>query len=147
MLKDPKSQQSIALVDVRREKKIVLGLFLDSDSQPIDGFGWVGIKLPQTRSVKSGQQPLSEKLLNLSIQVFGGSTGSPNAEPCSNCWARELKGINFDICPPNLQPYMIDFKSENITTALFRAVGRNCLLSDVVFYFTCISNHHEGTYK
>ena len=147
MLKDPKNQQSIAPVDVRREKKIVLGLFLDSDSQPIDGFGWEGIQLPQTRSVKSGQQPLSEKLLNLSIQVFGGSTGAPNAEPCSNCWTRERQAINPNICPPNLQPYMIDFKSENITTALFRPVDRNCLMSDVAFHFTCYSKHHEGTYK
>ena len=85
VLKDPKDQQSTTPVDVRRDRNVVLGLVLDSDSRPIDGFGWEGIQLPQTRSVKSGQQQLLDQLLKLSIQVFGGSTGAPNPEPCRNC--------------------------------------------------------------
>ena len=86
MLKDPKVQQYITLVDVRQEKKDVLGLFLDSDSQPMDGFGRERIQLPQTISVKSGQQQLSEKLLRLPpIQEFGGSTGAPNGDLQKRC--------------------------------------------------------------
>ena len=146
-LKDPKDQQFITPVDVRREKKVVLGLVLDSDSQPIDRFGWEGIQLPQTRSVRSGQQQLSEKLLNLSIQLFGGSTGAPNPDPCRNCWAREREAINPKYCPENVPPYMIDFKSKSLTTALSRPLEGNCLEADVMFHFTCYSKHHEGTYK
>ena len=147
VLKNPKDQQSIIPVDIRREKKVVLGLVLNSDSQPIDGFGWEGIQLPQTRSVKSSQQPLSEKLLKLSIEVFGGSTGAPNAGPCRNCWNRERKAINPRFCPENVQPYMIDFNSKSLTTALSRLSDGNCLKADIAFHFTCISKHHEGTYK
>ena len=147
MLKDPKDQQSITQVDVRREKQVVLGLVLDSDSQPIDGFGWAGIQLPQTRSVKLGHQQLSEKLLKLSIQVFGGSTGAPTSEPCKNCWTREQGAINPKFCPENVQPYMIDFNSKGFTTALSRPLDGNCLKADVMFHFTCYSKHHEGTYK
>ena len=147
MLKDPKDQQPTAPVNIRREKKVVLGLVLYSDSQPIDECGWEGIQLPQTGSVKSGQQTLSGKLLRLSIQVFGGSTGAPNAEPCSKCWDRERQAINPNACPANLQPYMIDFKSENLVTVLSRPLEGNCLMADVTFRFTCYSRHHEGMYK
>ena len=147
MLKDPKDQQRTAPVEIRREKKVVLGLVLDSDSQLIDKYGWEGIQLPQTGSVKSGQQTLSGELLYLSIQVFGSSTGAPNAQPCSDCWDRERPAINLSACPANLQPYMIDFKSENLTTALSTPLDGNCLMADVTFHFTCYSNHHEGMYK
>ena len=147
VLKDPKDQQSITPVDVRREKKVVLGLVLDSNSQPIDGFGWEGIRLPQTRSVKSGQRQLSEKLLKLSIQVFGGSTGAPNSEPCRNCWAREQEAINPKYCPEGVPPYMIDFNSKSLTTTLSKPLDGNCLEADITFHFTCYSKHHEGTYK
>ena len=147
VLKDPKDQQSITPVYIRREKKVVLGLILGSDSQPIDGFGWEGIQLPRTRSVKSSQQPLSENLLRVSIQVFGGSTGAPNAEPCGNCWYRERQAMNLNVFPANLQPYMIDFMSKNLTTTLSRPLDENCLRTDVMFRFTCYSKHHGGVYK
>ena len=147
MLKDPKDQQPTAPVEIRREKRVVLGLVMYSDSQPIDGYGWEGIQLPQTRSMKSGQQTLSGKLLKLSIRVFGCSTGAPNAEPCSNCWDRERQAINPNGNPANLQPYMIDFKSENLVTILSRPLEENCLKADVTFHFICYSRHHEGKYK
>ena len=147
VLKDPKDQQFTTPVEVRREKKVVLGLVLYSDSQPIDGFGWEGIQLPQTRSVKSDQQQLSERLLKLSIQLFGGLTGAPNPDPCRNCWDREREAINPKFCPENVQPYMINFKSNSLTTALSRPLDGNCLKTDVTFHFTCYSKHHEGTYK
>ena len=148
MLTDPKDRQPTVPVEIRREKKVVLRLILYSDSQPIDHYGWKGIQLPQTGSVKSGQQTLSGKLLKLSIQVFGASTGAPNARPCDNCWDREeLHAINLNVCPANLQPYMIDFKSENLTTILSKSLDGNCLKADVTFRFTCYSRHHEGMYK
>ena len=145
VLKDPKNQP--ALVEIRREKKVVLGLVLDSDSQPIDSYGWEGIRLPQTRSVKPGQQPLSERLLKLSIQVLGGSTGAPIAEPCKNCWDREREAINLNVFPVNLQPYMINFKSEKLTVTLSRPLGGNCLAADITFHFTCYSKRNGGTYE
>ena len=154
VLKDPRDQQPTLPVEIRREKKVVLGLVLYSDSQPVGKYGWEGIQLPQTGSVKPGQQILSGKLLKLSIQVFGSSTGAPNAQPCDRCWVREQRGINPNVCTTNLQPYMIDFKSESLTTALSRPLDENCLRADVnclktdvTFHFTCYSRHHEGMYK
>ena len=144
MLKDPKDQRPTVPVEIRREKQVVLGLVLYSDSPPVSEYGWEGIQLPQTGSVKSGQQTLSERLLKLSIQVFGSSTGAPNAEPCDSCWDREQQA---NVHQANLQPYMIDFKSKSRTTVLSRPLDDNCLKADVTFHFTCYSKHHEGRYK
>ena len=147
MLKDPKDRGPTVLVEIRREKKVVLGLVLYSDSRPIEGYGWGVIQLPQTRSVQSDQRPLPRNLPKLSIQVLGGLSGAPNAEPCSKCWDRERQAINRMFCPANMQPYMIDFKSKSLTTALSKPLDGNCLKADVTFHFTCYSKHHEGTYK
>ena len=149
MLKNPRDQRPTVPVEIRRERKVVLGLVLYSDSQPISEYGWEGIQLPHTGSVKLGQQTLSERLLKLSIQVFGGSTGAPNAEPCDSCWDREQQQQVRDrnVYPANLQPYMIDFKSESRTTVLSRPLDDNCLKADVTFHFICYSKHHEGMYK
>ena len=147
MLKDPKNQQPTIPVEIRREKKVVLGLTLHSASYPISDRGWEGIQLPQTGSVKPSQQTLSGGLLKLSIHVFGGSTGAPNAEPCSNCWDREQQTMDPNVFPADLQPYMIDFKAENLTTLHSGPSNENCLKADITFRFTCYSYHHEGTYK
>ena len=142
VLKDPMDQQPTAPVTIRREKRVVLELTLHSDSHPISGWGWDGIQLPQTGSVKSVQQIFPEKLLNLSIQVFGSSMGAPNAQPCRNCWDRERQSINPNVFLANPQPYMIDFKAENITTALSASSDKTCLKAEVTFHFTCYSKHH-----
>ena len=147
MLKNPRDQQPTVPVEIRRERKVVLGLVLCSDSQPINEYGWEGIQLPQTGSVKLGEQTLSKRLLKLSIQVFGGSTGAPHAEPCDSCWDREQQARNRNVHLANLQPYMIDFKSESRTTVLSRPLDDNCLKADVTFHFICYSKHHEGMYK
>ena len=144
MLKDPKDQGPTVPVEIRREKQVVLGLVLYSDSRPVSEYGWEGIQLPQTGSVKSRQQTISERLLKLSIQVFGSSTGAPNVEPCDSCWDREQQ-TNVQLA--NLQPYMIDFKSKSRTTVLSRPLDENCLKADITFHFICYSKHHQGMYK
>jgi hypothetical protein len=148
VLTDPKNLQPTASVQIRREKKVVLELALHSHSHPIDNWRWGGIQLPLTGSVKSAQQPFSGRILRLSIQVLGCSTGLPNAQPCESCWARERKSLNANVCPPNLQPYMIDFKADSAIIALFKPLDGNdkCLKADVTFHFTCYSNHHGGMY-
>jgi len=144
MLKDPKVQQLTSPVTIRREKKVVLELSLHSDFRPIGDWGWGGIQLPKTGSVKSGQQRVLGNLLRLSIQVFGCSSGAPNVQPCSNCWGREQQAIDSNVCPSNLQPYMIDFKAENPITALSAHLEERCLKADVTFHFTC---YHGGAYR
>ena len=147
MLKDPKIQQLTSPVTIRREKKVVLELSLHSDSHPIEYWDWKGIQLPRTSSVKSGQHSVPGKLLKLSIQVSGCSTAVPNIQPCWICWNRERQAIDPNIFPSNLQPYMIDFKAENLTTLLSGPLDGNCLKADVTFHFTCYSKHHGGPYR
>ncbi len=147
MLKDPKVQQLTCPVIVRREKKVVLELSLHSDSHQIGYWGWEGIQLPQTGSVKSCQQAVPKKLLKLSIQVSGCSTVVPNIQPCPSCWDRERQAIDPSVFPSNLQPYMTNFKAKNSTTPLSGPLGGNCLKADITFHFTCYSKHHGGSYR
>jgi len=147
MLKNPNVQQLTSPVTIRREKKIVLGLSLHSDFHPIGDWGWGGIQLPQTGSVKFGQQSVLGNLLRLSIQVLGCSSDAPNVQPCPNCWDRERRAIHPNVCPSNPQPYMIDFKAENPITALSAHLDGSCLKADVTFHFTCYSKHHGGAYR
>ena len=145
MLKDPK--QLTSPVEIRREKRVVLELSLHSDFRPIGDWGWGGIQLPQTGSVKSGQHRVLGNLLRLSTQVLGCSSGAPNVQPCPNCWGRERQAIDSNVCPSNPQPYMIDFKAENPITALSAHLEGSCLKADVTFHFTCYSRHHGGAYR
>ena len=144
LLKDPRNHPPTALVDIRREKRVVLVLALHSNSQPISNLGWEGILLPQTRSVDPVQQISPRRLLKLSIQVHACSTGAVNVRPCDNCWSRER--------PPtahNVQPYMIDFQAQSRRIALSTQMdgNENCLKADVKFHFTCYSRHHGGMYR
>jgi hypothetical protein len=147
-LKDPKCQQLTDPVTIRREKKVVLGLTLRSDSHPIGSWGWGGIQLQQTASVKPVRQPFSGRLLKLSIQVLACSTGFPNVQPCTKCWDRERQRIDPSTGVANLQPYMINFTAGSLVTVLSTSLDRNnrCLKADVRFCFTCYSNHHGGDY-
>ncbi len=146
LLKDPKNQPQSALVNIRREKRVVLAFALDSDFHPIINRGWEGIVLPQTRSVESGPvQPISPtKLLKLSIQVLACARGDVNAQPCNSCWSRERPPLD-----PNVQPYMIDFQAQSRQIALSAHMNgnRSYLKADVKFHFTCYSRHHEGLYR
>ena len=146
MLKDPKVQQLTRCITIRREKKVVLELSLHSDPHQID-LGWDGIQLPHTGSVKSGQQAAPNNLLKLSIQVSRYSTAVPNIQPCPNCWDRERKGIDPNSFQSNLEPYMINFKAENLITLLSGPMDGSCLKADVTFHFTCYSKHHGGSYR
>ena len=141
-LKVPKKHQPDAQVKLRREKRVVLTLALDSDSHSISSRGWEGILLPQTRSVESVpvHQIPPAKLLKLSIQVLACPTGDATAQPCNNCWSRQRPPHDY-----NIQPYMIDFRAQNRQIALGR--NNNCLTADVAFYFTCYSRHHESPYR
>ena len=143
LLKDPRNHPPTALVNIRREKQVVLVLDLHSNSQPIGNRGWEGILLPQTRSVDSVQQISPRRLLKLSIQVLACSTGVVNVRPCDNCWSREQPPT-----PHNVQPYMIDFKAQSRKIALSTHLdgNDNCLKADVKFRFTCYSRHHGGKY-
>ena len=147
MLKDPNVQQHTCPVTIRREKKVVLELSLYSDSHQIGYWGWGGIQLPQTGSVKSGQQVVPRNLLKLSIQVSGCTTVVTNIQPCPSCWDRERQAIDLDVFPSNLQPYMIDFKAKNLITLLSEPSDGSCLRADVTFHFTCYSKHHGGSYR
>ena len=142
LLKDPRNHPAAALVNVRREKKVVLVLALHSNSDPISNWGWEGILLPQTRSVQSVQQISPRGLLKLSIQVLACSTGVVNVRPCDNCWSRERP-------PTDVRPYMIDFQAQSRRIALSTQMdgNDNCLKADVKFHFTCYSRHHGGMYK
>ena len=147
VLKDPEVRQLTSPVTIRREKKVVLGLSLYSDSHLIGYWGCSGVQLPQTSSVKSGRRTVSRNFLRLSIQVFGCSPGAPNVQPCRRCWDRERKAIDPNVCPSNPQPYMIDFKAENPTAVLSGPLNAGCLKADVTFHFTCYSKHHGGAYR
>ena len=142
-LKDPRDQPPTALVNIRREKRVVLVLALHSNSQPISNRGWEGILLPQTRSVDSVQQISPRGLLKLSIQVLASSTGAVNVRPCDNCWSRERPTAD------NVQPYMIDFQAQSCRIPLSTQMdgNDNCLKADVKFHFTCYSRHHGGMYR
>ena len=144
LLKDPRNEPPTALVNIRREKRVVLLLALHSISQPISNRGWEGILLPQTRSVESVQQISPRRLLKLSIQVLACSSGVVNVRPCDSCWSRE-RPPTFD----NVQPYMIDFQAQSRRIALSTQMdgNDNCLKADVMFHFTCYSRHHGGTYR
>ena len=147
MLKDPKVQQLTSPITIRREKKVVLELSLHLDSHQIDCWGWEGIQLPQTSSVKLGQQSGLGNLLRLSIQVLGRSPGATNVRPCPNCWDREQQAIDPNIRPSNPQPYMIDFKAESPTALLSGPSDGSCLKANVTFHFICYSKHHGGAYR
>ena len=145
VLKDPRDQQPPEPVTMRREKRVTIELALNSDSHPFNAWGWAGIQLPKTRSVKPAQQPFSGRLLRLSTQVLGCTMGASNAQPCNNCWLRELRNL-----PPNLQvqPYMIDFQAESQIIPLSKPSHGNdkCLKAEIMFHFTCYSRHHGGIY-
>lgn len=143
-MKKPTVQQLFPPVTIRRENQVVLELSLHSDSNQIGYWGWGGIQLPQTGSVKSGQHGVARNLLKLSIQVSVCDTVVPNIQPCSSCWARERQAMDPDT---NLQPYIIDFKAKNLITALSGPLDGNCLNADVTFHFTCYSRHHGGSYR
>ena len=145
VLKDPRHQQPPGPVRIRREKRVIIELALSSNSHSLSAWGWAGIQLPQTRSVKSVQQPFSGSLLRLSAQVLRTTMGAPNAHPCNNCWIRELRNLPPDL---HLQPYMIDFQAESQIIALSKPSHGNdkCLKAEVAFHFTCYSKHHGGLY-
>ena len=143
VLRDPKDQPLTFPVKIRREKRIVLELSLHSDSYPISHWGWNGIQLPQTGSVKLGQQAVPGKLLKLSIQVLGCLKGVPNAQPCPTCW-RKRQPIDPNVFPSNLQPYMIDFKADNPIALLSEPSDGSCLKANITFHFTC---HHGGSHR
>ena len=147
MMKDPNVQQLTCPVTIRREKKVVLELSLHSDSHQIGYWGWEGIQLPQTGSVKSGQQAVPKNLLKLSIQVSLCPSVVPNIQPCRNCWERERQVVDPKGLPSNLEPYMIDFKANNLITLLSGPIDGSCLKADVTFHFTCYSKHHGGPYR
>jgi hypothetical protein len=143
LLKDPKNQTPTALVNIRREKQVILALALHSQSyHPISSRGWEGLLLPQTRSVDSVPQVPPMGLLKLSIQVLACSTGDVNVRPCGNCWSRERPDHN-------VLPYMIDFKAQSHKIALstHQRENDNCVKADVKFHFTCYSRHHGGPYR
>ena len=145
VVKDPRHQQPPGPVRIRREKRVIIELALNSDSHSLSAWGWAGIQLPQTRSVKPVQQPFSGTLLKLSTQVLGSAMGTFNAQPCNNCWMRERRELPPDL---HLQPYMIDFQAESQIIALSKPSHGNdkCLKAEVAFHFTCYSRHHGGMY-
>jgi len=105
-LKDPKDRQQYSKVVVRREKKIVLEVYLQADS---GWMGWKGIALPKTGSVKQPNQQAPTRLLYFSIGVHGSMTGMSLTQPCDNCWRREMRPSGN---PHDLPHYLIDFKSD-----------------------------------
>ena len=145
VLKDPEAQQTTVPVRIRREKKVVVALVLQSATHPLSHWGWEAIEIPETGSVKPTQHTFSGKHLKLSAQVLRCSspTGVPDVKPCGNCWKRErrTRGLN-----QNLEPYMIDFQAEGRVLALSRpSYGDDkCLKVEVTFHFTCYSKHHGG---
>jgi hypothetical protein len=145
VLRDPRDQQLTGPVIMRREKMVAIELVLHSASQSSTPWGWQGIQLPQSYSVKPTQRPPSGKLLKLSIQVIGCTTGDPDVRPCNMCWARERHGR---VGTPDLQPYMIDFKAESDIVALSEPsyTDDKCLKAIVKFRFTCYSRHNGGIY-
>jgi hypothetical protein len=106
LLKDPKGCQQNTKVIVRREKRVVLEMHLQVDGGRM---GWKGITLPRTGSVKQSNQQAPTRLLYFSIEVHGSTTGMSLAQPCDNCWRREMRPLGN---PQGLPHYLIDFKSD-----------------------------------
>ena len=107
-LKDPKGYQPDQKVVIRREKRVVLELYLQLDGGRIRDMQWQGIALPRTGSVKQSNQSAPTRLLHLSIKVHGSTTGMLLTEPCDKCWRREMRALGD---PRDLPQYLIDFKS------------------------------------
>jgi hypothetical protein len=143
-LKDPASQVPDSTVEVRREKRVILELFLGSRDGSINEWGWQGIQLPLTGSVKAAQPRLEEGLLHLSILAYGSSTGALLSRPCENCWIRERRALGYR---PSIQPYIVDFKADNPVTVLSRKSDSPFLKAEVTFHFTCYSNHQQEEYE
>ena len=143
-LKDPASQVPENTVEVRREKRVVLELLLHSNDGSINEWGWQGIQLPPTGSVRAAPPRLQEGLLHLSVRVYGSSTGAPLSRPCENCWIREERALGYH---PSIQPYIVDFKADNPVTVLSRTADSPFLKVDVTFHFTCYTSHQQEEYK
>ena len=143
-LKDPASQSPDSTVEVRREKRVVLEMFMSSSNESINVWGWQGIQLPPTGSVKSAQPRLQEGLLYFSVLVYGGSTGTPLSQPCEKCWSRERRALGFH---PSIQPYIVDFKADNPVTILSRTQDSRFLKAEVTFHFTCYTSHQREAYE
>jgi len=143
-LKDPANQPPDSTVEVRREKRVVLELFLCSTDRSVDEWGWQGIQLPPTGSVKSAQPRLQEGLVYLSVLAYGSSTGALLSRPCENCWAREWRALGHR---PSTQPYIVDFKADNPVTILSRTPDSQILKAEVTFHFTCYTNHQQEEYE
>lgn len=109
LLKDPKWFQQHSKVIVRREKRVVLEIQLQAEGGRIRDMGWKGIALPRTGSVKQSNAQAPTRLLYFSVEVHGSTTGMILAQPCDNCWRREMRPLGN---PPGLQKYLIDFKSD-----------------------------------
>jgi len=143
-LKDPASQVPNNIVEVRREKRVVLELFLYSSDGPINKWGWQAIQLPPTGSVKAAQPRFQEGLLHLSVVAYGGSTGSLLSQPCENCWIREQRTLGHR---SSIQPYIVDFKADNPVTVLSRTPDSRFLQAEVTFHFTCYTRHQYEAYE
>ena len=143
-LKDPAGQVPESTVEVRREKRIVLELFLRSSDESINEWGWQGIQLPPTGSVKAAQPRLREGLLHLSVLAYGSSTGTLLSQPCENCWIRERRALGFR---PSIQPYIVDFKADNPVTVLSRTPESPFLNAEVTLHFTCYTSHQLEKYE
>lgn len=141
-LKDPASQLG-SEVEVRREKRVILEMFLSSSDESINKWGWQGVQVPSTGSVKPAQPRLQEGLLYFSVLVYGGSTGTPLSRPCEKCWKREHKALGYQ---PNFHPYIVDFKADNPVTLLSRTPDSRYLKAEVTFYFTCYTSHQHEPY-
>lgn len=143
-LKDPASQMPDSTVEVRREKRVVLELFLSSNNAAINEWGWQGIQIPPTGSVKPTQPKLQEGLLYLSVLAYGSSTGTLISRPCEHCWIREQRALGQR---PNIQPCIVDFKADNPVTILSRTPDSTFLKAEVTFHFTCYTSHQQQEYK
>ena len=142
-LKDPAGQVPGHTVEIRREKRVVLELFLRSNDRSMNEWSWQGIQLPPTGSVKDAQPRLQEGLLHLSVLAYGSSTGALLSRPCDNCWLREWKALGY----PIIQPYIVDFKADNPVTVLSRAPDSSFLKVDVTFHFKCYTSHQQEEYE
>ena len=143
-LKDPASQLQGSTVELRREKRVILELFLGSSDGSINDWVWQGIQVPSTGSVKSAQPRLQEGLLYLSVQVYGSSSGALLSRPCDKCWTRERRALGYH---PSIQPYIIDFKADNPVIVLSRTSDSPFLKAEVTFHFTCYTSHQQEAYE
>ena len=143
-LKDPASQVPDNTVEVRREKRVVLELFLHSNDASIGDWGWQGIQLPPTGSVKAVQPRLQEGLLHLSVLTYGSSTRALLSQPCESCWIRERRALGYR---PSIQPYIVDFKADSPVTVLSRTPESPFLKVEVTFHFTCYTSHQQEEYE